>query len=49
MWLKAKSKKYQGVFEVKSRVKTLQVLGIWSQQFEHKIKTYTPFQIAYFG
>ena len=30
--LKAKSRKYQGVFEVKSRVKTWQVRGIWSQQ-----------------
>ena len=34
---KAKSRKYQGVFEVKSRVKTWQVRGIWSQQLEHKI------------
>ena len=34
--LKAKSRKYQGVFEVKSRVKTWQVRGIWSQQLEHK-------------
>ena len=25
----------QGVFEVKSRVKTWQVRGIWSQQLEH--------------
>ena len=33
--LKAKSRKYQGVFEVKSRVKTWQVRGIWSQQLEH--------------
>ena len=33
---KAKSRKYQGVFEVKSRVKTWQVRGIWSQQLEHK-------------
>ena len=33
---KAKSRKYQGVFEVKSRVKTMQVRGIWSQQLEHK-------------
>ena len=32
----AKSRKYQGVFEVKSRVKTWQVRGIWSQQLEHK-------------
>ena len=32
---KAKSRKYQGVFEVKSRVKTWQVRGIWSQQLEH--------------
>ena len=31
----AKSRTYQGVFEVKSRVKTWQVRGIWSQQFEH--------------
>ena len=31
----AKSRKYQGVFEVKSRVKTWQVRGIWSQQLEH--------------
>ena len=34
--LKAKSRKYQGVFEVKSRVKTWQVRGIWCQQLEHK-------------
>ena len=33
---RAKSRKYQGVFEVKSRVKTWQVRGIWSQQLEHK-------------
>ena len=33
---KAKSRKYQGVFEVKSRVKTWQVRGIWSQQLEHQ-------------
>ena len=33
--LYAKSRKYQGVFEVKSRVKTWQVRGIWSQQLEH--------------
>ena len=32
----AKSRKYQGVFEVKSRVKTWQVRGIWTQQLEHK-------------
>ena len=31
----AKPRKYQGVFEVKSRVKTWQVRGIWSQQLEH--------------
>ena len=31
----AKSRKYQGVFEVKSRVKTWQIRGIWSQQLEH--------------
>ena len=31
----AKSRKYQGVFEVKSRVKTWQVRGVWSQQLEH--------------
>ena len=30
-----KSRKYQGVFEVKSRAKTWQVRGIWSQQLEH--------------
>ena len=29
---KAKSRKYQWVFELKSRVKTWQVRGIWSQQ-----------------
>ena len=29
--LKVKSRKYQGVFEMKSRVKTWQVRGIWSQ------------------
>ena len=33
--LQVKSRKYQGVFEVKSRVKTWQVRGIWSQQLEH--------------
>ena len=33
---KAKSKKYQGIFKVKSRVKTWQVRGIWSQPLEHK-------------
>ena len=33
---KAKSRKYQGVFEVTSRVKTWQVRGIWSQQLEHQ-------------
>ena len=32
----AKSRKYQGVFKVKSRVETWQVRGIWSQQLEHK-------------
>ena len=32
---KVKSRKYQGVLEVKSRVKTWQVRGIWSQQLEH--------------
>ena len=32
---KVKSRKYQGVFEVKSRAKTWQVRGIWSQQLEH--------------
>ena len=32
----AKSRKYQGVFKVKSRGKTWQVRGIWSQQLEHK-------------
>ena len=32
---RAKSRKYQGIFEVKSRVKTWQVRGIWSQQLEH--------------
>ena len=31
-----KSRTYPGVFEVKSRVKTWQVRGIWSQQLEHK-------------
>ena len=33
---KAKSRKYQGAFEVKSRVKTWQVRGIWSQQLDRK-------------
>ena len=33
--VQVKSRKYQGVFEVKSRVKTWQVRGIWSQQLEH--------------
>ena len=32
---RAKSRKYRGVFEVKSRVKAWQVRGIWSQQLEH--------------
>ena len=32
----AKSKKYQGVFKVKSRVKTWQIQGIWYQHLEHK-------------
>ena len=32
----AKSRNYQGVFEVKSRVKTWQVRGIWSQELDHK-------------
>ena len=32
----AKSRKYKGVFMVKSRVKTWQVRGILSQQLEHK-------------
>ena len=35
-WSKAKSRKYQGVFEDKSREKTWQVRGIWSQQLEQK-------------
>ena len=34
--IEAKSRKYQGVFKAKSRVKTWQVRGIWSQQLEHK-------------
>ena len=34
--IKAKSRKYQGVFKAKSRVKTWQNRGIWSQQWEHK-------------
>ena len=33
---KAKSRKYQGVFKVKIRVKTWQVWGIWFQELEHK-------------
>ena len=32
----AKSRKYRGVFKVKSRIKTRQILEIWSQQLEHK-------------
>ena len=32
---KAKSRKCQAVFEVKSRVKTRQVWGIWSQQYTY--------------
>ena len=32
----AKSRKYQGIFEVNSRVKAWQVRGIWFQQLEHK-------------
>ena len=35
LW-KGKSRKYRGVFEVKSRVKTWQVRGTWSQPLEHK-------------
>ena len=31
--IEAKSRKYQGVLEMKSRVKTWQVRGTWSQQF----------------
>ena len=34
--LKAKSRKYRGVFKVKSRVKTRQAPEIWSEQLEHK-------------
>ena len=34
--VKAQSRKYQGVFKVKIRVKSWQVRGIWSQQLEHK-------------
>ena len=34
--LEEKSRKYQGVFKVKSPVKTWQVRGIWSQRLEHK-------------
>ena len=34
-FIKAKSRKYQGVYEVKSRVRTWQVRGIWSQQLDH--------------
>ena len=34
-FIQAKSRKYQGVFEVKSRVKKWQVRGIWSEQLEH--------------
>ena len=33
---KAKSRKYQGVFKAKSRVKTWHVRDFWSQQLEHK-------------
>ena len=33
---KAKSRKYRGVFKVKSRVKTRQIREICSQQLEHK-------------
>ena len=32
----AKSRKYQGLFKVKSRVKIWQIREIWSQQLEHK-------------
>ena len=32
----AKSRKYQGVFKVKSRVKTREAREIWSQQLERK-------------
>ena len=34
--LEAISRKYQRVLKVKSRVKTCQVRGIWSQQLEYK-------------
>ena len=34
--MEAKSRKYQGVFRVKSREKTRQVLEYWSQQLEHE-------------
>ena len=34
--IEAKSREYKGMFKVKSRVKTWQALGIWSQQLEHK-------------
>ena len=33
---KVKLRKYQGVFKVRSRVKTWQDRGLWSQQLEHK-------------
>ena len=35
---KAKSRKYQGVFKVKSQVKTWQVRGIWSHNWSTSIK-----------
>ena len=38
--VEGKSRKYQGVFEAKSRVKTWQVRGIWSQQLKSKIQKY---------
>ena len=34
--MKGEIEKVPRVFEIKSRVKTSQVRGIWSQQFEHK-------------
>ena len=47
----AKSRKYRGVFKVKSRVKARQVREIWSQQLEHKQvpkKRHRPTKMEYY-
>ena len=40
--LEAKLRKYQGVFEVKNRVKTWQIRGIWSQEQDKSSDTRRP-------